>query len=447
MKSIFKSYLFFVFLFGLNTCPGQTNLVSPDTSKSIRPVRDRIMDYEDTTFTSSQLMGEFTPGKGFSIFRNDFVSLNFSMYAMARYLNQSPGNQTWYDHLDRPRTMVGRNDFYWHRTMLWFTGFVGTPKFTYMATVWTVTTTQQTLVYGNLNYKFCEGLSVGMGITPNLGIRSLQGPFPFFNSTDRTMAEDAIRPGFTNGFFVYGKIVPKLKYNLALGNNLSILGVQASKLTRDLAKSASLIWFPTTGEFGPRGGNGDLEHHTKAAVRLGVSAVSSRDDRFNPSDQPSPDNTQVRLSDGVLLYETGALADSVTVDKATYKLVSFDAGVKYKGFCFFGEVYYRILDDFVADGPLPLSSINDYGYTLQASYMIVKRKLNLYAIHSGLIDDFNRNPFELGGGLNFYPVRTRNWRLNLQAIHVVKSAAGGTFGLYASGQTGTTFTFGVDILL
>jgi hypothetical protein len=63
---------------------------------------------------------------------------------MVRYLNQLPGKQTWQDHLGRPHEFVGRNDFHWHRTMIWFSGFVGTPKFTYMATVWTVMTTQQT---------------------------------------------------------------------------------------------------------------------------------------------------------------------------------------------------------------------------------------------------------------------------------------------------------------
>ena len=47
---------------------------------------------------------------------------------------------------------------------------------------------------------------VGIGINPNLCIRSLQGPFPFFTSTDRTMAEDALRGGFTNGLFANGEI-------------------------------------------------------------------------------------------------------------------------------------------------------------------------------------------------------------------------------------------------
>jgi len=418
-----------------------TQLPPPDSAQAV--VYTQI---KDTTFQNFAA-GELTPGKGFLLVKNDFASLNFSIYAMVRYLNQGPGDQIWHDHLGRAREFTGRNDFNWHRTMLWFTGFVGTPKLSYMATVWTVMTTQQTLVYGNLKYTFCKEFSIGMGISPNMGIRSLQGPFPFFSSTDRTMAEDAIRPGFTNGLFINGIISPKLSYNLMLGNNLSALGVQASKLTRDLSKSASISWMPTTGEFGPRGGQGDLEFHKKLATRFGVSVTHARDDRFNSSEQPSPDNTQVRMSDGVLLYETGALADGVTVDKSTYQLASVDLGFKYKGFALFTEGYYRVLDDFVADGPLPLKSIVDKGYTLQLSYMIVPEKVCLYGINSMLIDEFKRNPWEAGGGVNFYPLKTRNWRINTQVMHIEQSAAGGTFGLYNAGQTGTTVTFGVDILL
>ena len=80
---------------------------------------------------------------------------------MARYLNQMPGSATWYDHLGNERDFNGRNDFYWHRTMIWFTGYVGTPKFTYMATIWTIFPTQQTLVYGNLKYSFNKYLKAG----------------------------------------------------------------------------------------------------------------------------------------------------------------------------------------------------------------------------------------------------------------------------------------------
>src|SRR5215471_1391484 len=112
--------------------------------------------------------GEFTPGRGFDMVKTKYGALNISIYAIARYLNQLPGNQTWYDHLDRPRTFVGRNDFFWHRTMIWFSGWLGTPKLTYVATVWTVFTTQQSLIYGNIAYKFNKNLQIAIGVGPNL---------------------------------------------------------------------------------------------------------------------------------------------------------------------------------------------------------------------------------------------------------------------------------------
>ena len=62
--------------------------------------------------------------------------------------------------------------------------------------------------------------------------------------------------------------------------------------------------------------------------------------------------------------------------------------------------------------------------------------MNLKDIHGNLVV-----------ALTVYPYKTRSWRLNLQLMHVYKSSAGGTFGLYTAGQTGTTFTFGTDILL
>src|SRR6185369_5149754 len=103
--------------------------------------------------------------------------------------------------------------------------------------------------------------------------------------------------------------------------NLSTLGVQAAKLTRTLSQGAGLTWYPTTGEFGPRGGMNDFEHHKKVATRFGLSFTHDRDNRFNNTETPSPDNTQVRMTDGVLFFQTGALADGVTVQEANYDML------------------------------------------------------------------------------------------------------------------------------
>jgi hypothetical protein len=423
------------------------NLDYVDTIRKDEAYTHLPYKYGDTVVYSNQAAGESTPGKGVKIMKNDFASLNISIYAMARYLNQMPGTQTWHDNTGAERQFNGRNDFFWHRVMIWFTGFIATPKLTYTATAWTVMTTQQTLVYGNFLYSFNKHFKLGIGIAPNLCLRTLQGPFPFFTSTDRTMAEDAIRGGFTNGAFLKGQVVPKLYYTLMLGNNLSTLGVKAAQLTRHLSSSASIWWMPTTDEFGPRGGNGDFEYHTKMATRFGASFCHSRENRFNNTGTPSPDNTQVRMSDGVLLFETGALAPGVTVIESNFDMLSVDLGFKYKGAALHTEFYYRTLSKFDSDGPIPYKIIRDKGYSVSLMYMLVPRVLCIYGISSGLWDEFKRYPYEIGGGVNIYPKKTRSWRLNAQSMYVYKSAAGGTFGLYTAGQTGATITLGVDILL
>jgi len=403
-------------------------------------------DSIDRTYPNT-IAGEFTPGRGFNIVKTKVASLNISIYAIVRYLNQLPGQQTWYDHLGRPRDFTGRNDFQWHRAMIWFSGFLLTPKLTYTATAWTVMTTQQTLVYGNIQYRFNKNFILGGGIAPNISIRSMQGPFPFYQSTDRTMGEESLRAGFTNGVFLKGEVVPTLNYILFIGNNLSTLGVQASKLQRTLSKGVGLLWMPTTGEYGPRGGLVDFESHNKMATRFGINYTHDRDNRFNNIGTPSPDNTQVRMTDGVLFFETGALADGVTVQQANYDMVAFDAGVKYKGWNVQAEFYHRTLSKFDADGPVPINLIRDIGYSLQASCMVIPKVLNVYMLHSYFFDEFKRHPWELGGGVNVYPMKSRSWRLNGQVHYVYKSSAGGTFGLYTAGQTGTTVTIGTDILL
>ncbi|MBO9572239.1 MAG: hypothetical protein J7497_08540, partial [Chitinophagaceae bacterium] len=348
--------------FAQNTVPG-------DTTSEITVQLKRGIE-KDTTYANTA-SGEFTPGRGFDLVKTKFGSLNISIYALARYLNQLPGHQTWQDHLGRDRDFVGRNDFFWHRTMIWFSGWLGTPKLTYTATVWTVFTTQQTLVYGNIQYTFNKHFRTGIGVGPNLSVRSMQGSFPFYSSTDRTMGEETLRGGFTNGMWLTGEIVPKLRYNIMVGNNLSSLGIKAASLTRDLAKSATIWWMPTTGEFGPRGGIGDLEGHEELATRFGAAYCVSKEDRFNNVGQPSPDNTQVRLTDGVLFFETGALADNVTVDNAKVSNWNVDAGFKYKGFGLQAEYHGRTLSDIKADGAVPYKTITDHGYSLQLSHMVI----------------------------------------------------------------------------
>ncbi len=432
--------LSFIVLFSSETFSQDDAAVAFDTVG----VEDMVI--ENTT------AGEFTPGKGFTVFKSGLASLNLSVYGLARYINQIDDDNKFLDHLDREKTIDTRQDIMWHRTFLWVSGHFLTPKLRYTISIWGLVTTNQTLVFGNLQYALMRQINFGVGIGPNLGCRSMQGAWPYFLSSDRLMAEEFFRAGFTSGFWVNGEVLPNFYYNVMVGNNLSQLGTTVSQLTRDLATSASIWWMPTTGEFGYRGANGDFDIHEKVATRFGASFVHARDDRQNSVGEPSPNNTQVKISDGLLFYETGALANGVTVKKADFNLLAIDAGIKHNGWHIQAEYFFRRLSKFDAVGPSPElegipTSISDNGFYALVSYEAIPKALQVYAATSQIFDEFKRNPWEVVGGMSYYPSGTRSWRINLHAIYMEKSAMSGSFGFYLAGITGMSLVLGTDFLL
>jgi hypothetical protein len=392
----------------------------------------------DSTTYANLFAGEFSPGTGYDIITTSRGSLNISVYGLFRYMNQYPVGDSFTDHLGRVRPVNRRNDLNWQRTFVWLTGFFFDAKFRYNITLWSLPTTQQTLLFGNLQYRASTALVFGAGIGPNLTARSVQGQWPYFPASDRQMGEEF--------FWVGGEIVPRLTYTLSMNNNISELGVPQNVDAPELSYSVDLRWQPTTGEFGPRNGFGDFEFHKKLATQFGANAATSREDRA-ASQSEAPATTQIRLSDGVIPFETGALAPGVTVQKLTYTYLSFDAGAKYRGWTFMSEYYFRWLTDFVADGPLPQRSIYDNGFMAELGRMVVPRSVSVYAAAGYVFDQFRREPWELSAGVSYYPYRSRSWRINAHYVHIVRSPTGSFFGYYTAGQTGTTISFGTDILL
>jgi len=401
----------------------------------------------DTTLKfANTTAGEFTPGSGFRLFTSSKGSLAISVYGLFRYINQLPGDQSFRNHLGIRDTINTSNDLNWHRSMVWLYGFFYDPRFRYTITAWSLPTTQQALVFGNMQFRVADWLDIGVGIAPNLTARSMQGSWPYWAGSDRQMAEELFRGGFSSGLWLTGNIRPKLTYTLSINNNISQLGVVQSNDTRAMAYSASMRWQPTTGEFGPRNGFGDLEDHRKVATQFGFSTESSRESRYAPLGSP-PNATQIKLSDGTNPFTEGALAEGVTVTTLDYSELAIDAGAKYRGFSFQGEYYFRKLNDFQATGPLPLTSIYDHGFMAEAGYMVVPKKLMAYVV-SGYVDDqFRRYPYEVGGGLSYYPFGNRNLRVNGHFLHIDQSPASSSFGYYLAGLRGTIISFGVDILL
>ena len=398
------------------------------------------------TTPGNETWGTYDPGKGFLVARTDQGELAISAYALLRYINQMPGSQDWTDHLGNPRRTDARQDLYPHRVMVWAKGWMFDPKLIYVLTIWTVNATDQDAIFANLGYQFSRHFNLYAGIAGNAGTRSILGSHPYWLGHDRVMADEFFRPYFGSGLYANGEIFPGFWYNALLSNSNSILGVKASDLDRKLTSSAS-VWYMPTGEFGPRGAYGDFEHHEKLAARIGMSACYSPEQSF--ANTGSSYNTTLKLVDGVNVFDPGALASGVTISAVDYRVLSIDAGVKYKGVFVQVENYIRKLSSFTADGPLPVSDLLDHGFYVQAAFFPMPRKLELYAATSQIYGDGDAgfgHPYEYLVGTNFYPFDTRDARLNLQYINVTHSPVGSTFGYYTAGQTGSTVALAFSLM-
>jgi len=387
------------------------------------------------------IFGEFNPGRGFTVGRSEYGELNLSGYMAARYLNQLPADQTGIDHLGRPVPIDPRQDFQFHRVMLFSQGWLLSPKFQYSTFVWTVQDTNQVAVGGALYYDFGKYMDLGLGWNAYPGTMSLQGSHPYWLSYDRVMADEFFRPYFSQGVFAKGNILPRLEYRWMVGNNNSNLDIPAVKLDRDLSAGFAITWLPTTGEFGPRGAFGDFEGHEKLATRFNFAYTYSPEDSQSPIGSPAG-NTTLRLSDSLNIFDTGAFARGVTVEKARYQLLSGSVGIKYHGLFLQGEGYGRKLDNFVADGPLPVGVVRDYGFYVQLGYMVVPKRVELYGATSYIFGQYG-HPKEFIVGGNYYPWNSRNARLNIQLINVDRSPVSSTFGFYLGQLTGQVFTIGI----
>jgi hypothetical protein len=355
-----------------------------------------------------------------------------------RYLNTKDSADTFTDHLGVVREVHNRNDITVNRSMFILAGYVFNPKLQYSLTVWTSAGAASIVVAGNIGWRFNKGLTLTGGYTGVPGSRSLVSTFPFFQPTDRSMADNFFRPGFTQGIWANGELVKGLSYLAFVGNGLNTLNITANKIDTNLLLSGSVWWEPL-GAYSEPGKSrqmyDDYFGHKNTRIRIGTSFTRSREDRFSEIDQSSPDNTSIYNSDGVLAFSTGAFAPGVTVQQATYKMWAIDGGLKKNGFSVNGQYYFRWVSDFDADGPLPLASTFDHGFELSMGWFIVPRKLVAYARGSKVFGEF-ASPYEYAGGLKWYFLPTERLWVTGELMRVHKAPYGGAFTPYTAGMDG-----------
>ena len=231
-----------------------------------------------------------------------------------------------------------------------FAGWFLTPKFRYYLYVWSSNPSQgdpaQVVGAGNLSYTFNRFVTFGAGITSLPAVRSTEGQFPYWLGVDdRLIADEFFRGSYTDGVWLKGELPTKFKYMAMFANNLSILGVSATQLDNKFdTQSFMLQWLPTTGEFGLYGTFGDFDDHQKVATRLGAHYTHSLEDKQSQPGTNAIENSQIRLTDGSVIFTPDLFGPGITVDTVDYQMMSLDAGIKYRGLSLEGGVLPALAD-------------------------------------------------------------------------------------------------------
>jgi len=364
--------------------------------------------------------------------------LKFNLNTQIRYLNTTSSEDTYTDHLGVVREVHTRNDITVNRAMFILGGYVFDQRLKYSFTVWTSAGAASIVIASNIGWQFNKALTVMAGYTGIPGSRSLVNTFPFFTGTDRSMADNFFRPGFTQGAWATGDLGKGVSYLAFVGNGLNTLNISANKIDTHLATSGSIWWEPL-GAYGEPGKArnmyDDYYASKKVRIRVGTALTRSREDRFSNLDQSSPENTSLYNSDGVLTFTTGAFAPGVTLNLATYKMWAVDAGLKWNGLAINAQFFQRYLDEFEADGPLPLDSTKDRGGEVSVAQFLKPKKLMVYGRGSWVQGQFG-DSHEYGGGLKWYFRPTERVWINAEVFKVNRAPYSGAFTPYTAGMKG-----------
>jgi hypothetical protein len=392
--------------------------------------------------------GLYTPNQGYKVADTNYGDLSVSIYTYVRYLNQLGLAPTYTDAFGNTKTIQQRQDVQLQKVQIKFLGWVISPKLRYFLYVWTNNATQgqgaQVVVAGNINYDFNKHFTLAGGITSLPGTRSVEGNFPFWITPDsRLMADEFFRPSYTSGIWTRGQIVDRLRYQVMLGNNLSTLGVSAAQLDNHFnTLSSALVWNPNGSDYGI--GYGDFENHEALSTRLAAHFTRSTEDKQSQPGADSFENTQLRLSDGSVIFTPDLFGPGVTITQARYKMVNLDGGLKYRGLEVWGSYYMRWLGNFKGPGTSGLRPLFDRGFEVQISKMVAPKTAQLYLGASTIFGQYG-TPFDSRLGMNIFPFKNKVLRWNNEVLYLNRSPVGYTAVPFAVGGKGFVYHSTVEL--
>ena len=180
------------------------------------------------------------------------------------------------------------------------------------------------------------------------------------------------------------------------------------------------------------------------ATRLAGHYTQSTEDKQSQPGTNGIENSQIRLTDGSVIFTPDLFGKGVTVERVRYRMASVDGGLKYKGLSLEAEYYWRWLSDYEGPGTAGLADIDDHGFQVQSSAMLVPKTLQVYLSGAGIYGRYGDSS-EVRAGANWYPVRERGFRVNGEWLHLNKCPVGYTAVPYPVGGNGDVFHVNLEM--
>ena len=230
-----------------------------------------------------------------------------------------------------------------------------------------------------------------------------------FQFADRSVASTFFDVNRSLGWGLYGRAKKwrrPFNWSVAIFNGLVTGGAEtgsSGSLDNNFAYSARTSWYPC-GDWGS-GQLSDFDYHHSPATRVGAGWASSAINRTG-----STEFNSVRVVDS---GKKLSLMLPMTVDQYRVNLYSIDASIKYAGWSWTSEYYFRQISDFQGAA---IPELFDHGFWLQAGKFVIPEKCELVARwsrvegESGLLGAGTESSDEIAGGFAWY-LRGENAKL------------------------------------
>lgn len=323
--------------------------------------------------------------------------IQFRQHGFARNVD------TWTDNAGVTRTVANRNAFDIERARISFKGSALDRRLTYFYQLDGDSDGRHTVDFFDYwwAWKFSDRFNVQFGKRKVSASRQWLLGARRTRFIDRPMANDFFRPDRTLGIWGRGKIGATGSYEAMIGN-----GFRTSNLPNNTTDDQ--LAFAFSNHFDPNGDYGgqivDFDYTNGAPlIRFGHSFV------FAPTTtesigNPNNETDFLRLTDGTRLNQIGALSPGTTVSGVDVFFYGVDFAYKWRGWSFNSEVFFRWLENFEADGALPVNSLLQRGFYVEGGRFIIPQKLDFNLRYSE-VDGLLGGGTEYAAGINWYPIQ------------------------------------------